>query len=48
MPEQHQDALATILRSGSHLLSLIDGLLDVAKIEAGKLRLELTEIPFRS
>ncbi|NWA26549.1 response regulator [Pseudomonas gingeri] len=46
MPEQHQDALATILRSGSHLLSLIDGLLDVAKIEAGKLRLELTEIPF--
>lgn len=46
MPEQHQDALATILRSGSHLLSLIDGLLDVAKIEAGKLRLEATEIPF--
>jgi len=46
MPEQHQDALATILRSGSHLVSLIDGLLDVAKIEAGKLRLELTEIPF--
>ncbi|MHC8308752.1 ATP-binding protein [Pseudomonas sp. GT1P32] len=46
MPEQHQDALATILRSGSHLLSLIDGLLDVAKIEAGKLRLEPTEIPF--
>ncbi|WP_414154709.1 ATP-binding protein [Pseudomonas sp. BNK-43-a] len=46
MPAQHQDALATILRSGSHLLSLIDGLLDVAKIEAGKLRLEQTEIPF--
>ena len=46
MPSQHQDALATILRSGSHLLSLIDGLLDVAKIEAGKLHLELAEIPF--
>jgi signal transduction histidine kinase/CheY-like chemotaxis protein len=46
MPDQHKDTLATILRSGSHLLSLIDGLLDVAKIEAGKLRLELTEIPF--
>ncbi|MGE8498739.1 MAG: ATP-binding protein [Pseudomonas sp.] len=46
MPGQHQDALATIFRSGSHLLSLIDGLLDVAKIEAGKLHLELSEIPF--
>jgi signal transduction histidine kinase/purine-cytosine permease-like protein/ActR/RegA family two-component response regulator len=41
-----QDALATILRSGSHLLSLIDGLLDVAKIEVGKLNLEPSEIPF--
>ncbi|MGX5217476.1 ATP-binding protein [Pseudomonas segetis] len=46
MPSQHKDALGTIFRSGSHLLSLIDGLLDVAKIEAGKLNLELSEIPF--
>ena len=46
MPGQHQDALGTIFRSGSHLLSLIDGLLDVAKIEAGKLNLEPSEIPF--
>jgi CheY-like chemotaxis protein len=45
-PPQQQDALATILRSGSHLLSLIDGLLDVAKIEVGKLNLEPSEIPF--
>ena len=43
---RQQEALATIYRSGSHLLSLIDGLLDVAKIEAGKLNLEPTEIPF--
>jgi signal transduction histidine kinase/CheY-like chemotaxis protein len=46
IPEHNQEALATIFRSGSHLLSLIDGLLDVAKIEAGKLNLEQTEIAF--
>ncbi len=46
-PSKHLDSLATIMRSSSHLLSLIDGLLDVAKIEAGKLRLEPTEILFQ-
>ena len=46
-PPRHQDSLATIMRSSSHLLSLIDGLLDVAKIEAGKLRLEPSEILFQ-
>ena len=46
-PTHQQDPLATILRSSSHLLSLIDGLLDVAKIEAGKLRLEPSEILFQ-
>ncbi|WP_095095233.1 ATP-binding protein [Pseudomonas sp. Irchel 3A5] len=46
-PAHQQDPLATILRSSSHLLSLIDGLLDVAKIEAGKLRLEPSEILFQ-
>jgi signal transduction histidine kinase/CheY-like chemotaxis protein/purine-cytosine permease-like protein len=46
-PARHQDSLATIMRSSSHLLSLIDGLLDVAKIEAGKLRLEPSEILFQ-
>lgn len=46
-PAQHQAPLATILRNGSHLLSLIDGLLDVASIEAGKLRLEPSEIAFQ-
>ncbi|WP_439859272.1 hybrid sensor histidine kinase/response regulator [Pseudomonas sp. MBLB4136] len=46
LAERHQQALATIQRSGAHLLSLIDGLLDVARIEAGKLNLEPSEIDF--
>jgi len=46
LPARHQDGLATIHRSGAHLLSLIDGLLDVARIEAGKLNLEPSEIDF--
>lgn len=38
-----RDALATIYRSGEHLLALVDGLLDVARIEAGKLQLDVAE-----
>ncbi|MGH8780250.1 hybrid sensor histidine kinase/response regulator [Paraburkholderia sp.] len=39
-----RDAAATIYRSGEHLLALVDGLLDVARIEAGKLQLDVTEV----
>ncbi|MBT9505570.1 ATP-binding protein [Rhodoferax sp.] len=35
-----RDALQTIQRSGEHMLALVDGLLDLARIEAGRLRLE--------
>jgi signal transduction histidine kinase/CheY-like chemotaxis protein len=45
--ESQRRALATILRSGEHLLGLIDGLLDLARIEAGKLRLDPSPMPMR-
>lgn len=36
----HREAVDVIHRSGRHLLGLIDGLLDISSIEAGKLRLD--------
>jgi signal transduction histidine kinase/CheY-like chemotaxis protein len=38
-------ALTTIQRSGEHLMGLIDGLLDLARIEAGRLRLDPAPLP---
>jgi CheY-like chemotaxis protein len=35
-----RDSVGTIHRSGQHLVSLVDGLLELSRIEAGKLRLE--------
>ncbi len=40
-------AIDTIHHSGEHLHGLIDGLLDLARIEAGKLRLDIAPLPLR-
>ena len=39
--------VATIQRSGQHLSSLVDGMLDLARIEAGRMRIEPAAISLR-
>ncbi|MGN0426481.1 MAG: response regulator [Agathobacter sp.] len=42
--EKVKDYLAKILSSGNHLLSLINDVLDMSRIESGKIHLEETEV----
>jgi signal transduction histidine kinase/CheY-like chemotaxis protein len=44
---EHREAVGTIYRSGEHLTSLVDGLLELSRIEAGKMRLELDFVNLR-
>ncbi|MBL0918077.1 MAG: response regulator [Hydrogenophaga sp.] len=46
LPPHRAQALRVIQRGGEHLLSLIDGTLDIARIEAGKLALDARPVPF--
>jgi signal transduction histidine kinase/CheY-like chemotaxis protein len=44
---QRRAAVDTIHHSGEHMHGLIDDLLDLARIEAGKLRLDIAPLPMR-
>jgi signal transduction histidine kinase/purine-cytosine permease-like protein/DNA-binding NarL/FixJ family response regulator len=46
MPAHRRQAVEVIRRSGDHLLSLIEGTLDIARIEGGKLTLEPRPLDF--
>ena len=43
-PEEQQEFIEEAYKSSIHLLNLINDILDIAKIEAGKIDLELTEV----
>ena len=47
VPPHRRQAVKVIRRGGEHLLSLIEGTLDIARIEAGKFRLENKPTRFR-
>jgi signal transduction histidine kinase len=46
IPAHRQQAVRVIKRGGEHLLSLIEGTLDIAHIESGKLTLKLKPLQF--
>ncbi|MGE5865047.1 MAG: ATP-binding protein [Rhizobacter sp.] len=47
IPAHRKQAVSVIRRGGDHLLSLIEGTLDIARIEGGKLRLDSRPMRFR-
>ena len=47
IPSQHQRALKIIRNSGEHLTDLIEGLLEISKIEAGRLDIYRNYIPIQ-
>ena len=44
-PEQSAAAVCTVRSNAQHLLAIIDDILDVSKLEAGRFQLEVTEAP---
>jgi signal transduction histidine kinase/CheY-like chemotaxis protein len=45
LSERQRERVAVIRHSGEHLLTLIEDTLDFARIEAGKLRVEISDVP---
>ena len=46
IPPNRRRATGVIRKSGEHLLSLIEGVLDIARIESGKLKMDMAELYF--
>ena len=46
IPGNRRQAVSVIRRSGDHLLSLIEGTLDIARIEGGKVKLDIKPLCF--